>query len=81
MIENGRRCLEVVIEVSTQAFADIAPFFRKHGFFAYYIKDDYSAASYIGEYETKRPDRLEVAPKGAARVDVICSRVDAASLP
>jgi FkbM family methyltransferase len=81
ILESGRRDLEVVIEVSTEAFDDIVFYFKKHGFFSYQIENDYSAASYIGEFVAKRPDRLEVAPKGVSEVDVIFSRIDAASLP
>jgi FkbM family methyltransferase len=81
MLDSGRRDLEIVMEVSTKLFDDIVSFFRKHGFFSYHMENDYSAGRYIGEYAAKRPDRLEIAPKGVSEVDVIFSRVDAASLP
>jgi FkbM family methyltransferase len=80
MLESSRRDLEIVIEVSAQAFDGIVSFFRKYGFFPYHMKNDYSAASYIGEHETKRLDRLEIVPQGVTQVDVVFSRVDAASL-
>lgn len=57
VLESGRRDMEVVIEVSTQAFDDILSFFCKHGFFSHRIENDHSAASDIGECEAKRPDR------------------------
>jgi FkbM family methyltransferase len=81
MLENGRKDLEVVIEVSTHAFDGIVSYFHNRGFFPYHLENDYSIASYIGEYETKRPARLEAMPQGATQVDVIFSRVDATSLP
>jgi FkbM family methyltransferase len=81
MLESGRRDLEVVIEVSTQAFDDIVAFFRKQGFFSYHMENDYSPATYIGAYEAKTPTRLEFAPKAETQVDLIFSRVDAACLP
>ena len=80
LLERGRGDLEVVIEVSTAAFEDVASFFRKRGFFPYHMENDYSVACYVGRHAAKKPARLEVAPNGVEEVDVVFSRVDAASL-
>ncbi|HVA00752.1 MAG TPA: FkbM family methyltransferase [Terriglobia bacterium] len=81
LLESGRRDLEVVMEISIAAFDEIVFFFRKHGFFSYHMENEYSIVPYIGGNSIKKPARLEVAPDGATQVDVIFSRVDAASLP
>lgn len=80
ILDSGRRDLEVVVEVSTKAFGDIVSFFRKHGFFSYHMENDYSVASYIGQYAAKRHCRLEIAPHGCGECDVIFSRVDTPAL-
>jgi FkbM family methyltransferase len=47
VLERGRRNLEVVIELSIDAFEEVVAFFRKYGFFSYRLENDYSAASCI----------------------------------
>jgi len=81
MLETSRRDLEVMVEVSIDAFDEIVAFFQRHGFFSYRLENSYNVQSYIGGQDKKRPQRLQVAPKADTHVDLIFSRVDAATLP
>lgn len=81
LLDDGRRDLEVAVEVSAAAFDEIVSFFRRRGFFAYQIENAYSVDPYLDGYSIKKPTRLEVAPNGVSQMDVIFSRVDAESLP
>lgn len=81
ILETSRTDLEVVIEVSIDAFEEVVAFFRKRSFFPYHLKNDYKAKSYIYRHETKKPQRLDAAPKGETQLDLVFSRIDAATLP
>jgi FkbM family methyltransferase len=80
MLETSRRDLEVMVEVSIEAFDEIVAFFQRHGFFSYRLENDYNVQSYVGGHDKKKPQRLEVAPKEDTHVDLIFSRIDAAAL-
>lgn len=80
ILRSGREDLEVVIEVSIEAFDDVVLFFRNRGFFCYHLENDYSAASYISPNNKKRIERLVSKPKGHTPLDLVFSRIDAAVL-
>jgi hypothetical protein len=47
MPERGREDLEVIVEISIEAFDEIVLFFRKRGFYSYQLENDYSPAPYF----------------------------------
>jgi FkbM family methyltransferase len=86
VLESGRRDLELIMEVATKieveghSYKDIFALFRRQGFFAYRIENDYSASSYIAKGSPKRPTRIEQIPTDVDQIDVIFSRRDLVSL-
>ena len=80
ILEAGRRDLEVVVEVSAEAFDQVVSFFRKHGFFSYRIENTYQVAEYICRQERKKPMRFDALPRGETQVELIFSRTNSASL-
>lgn len=80
MLERGREDLEVIVEISIEAFDEIVLFFRKRGFYPYQLENDYSPAPYFAGYPIREPRQIDVAPNGAEQVDVIFSKINAGSL-
>ncbi len=80
ILSRGRKDLEVVIEVSIDAFDDVVGFFREAGFFCYHLENDYGVTSYLYPRSGLQPQRLAAAPEGHTYLDLIFSRTDAAAL-
>ena len=81
ILQGGRKDLEIVVEVSIDAFDEIVGFFREHGFFAYHLENDYKAKSYVNRQEMKRLRRVEAAPVHETQLDLVFSRINADFLP
>ena len=87
VFENGREDLEVIVEVSHgmleaegRTCADLLAFFENRDFFPYRIDNDYSIASYCDKSNAHRPERIKAIPTDIDTVDLIFSRIDAATL-
>lgn len=80
VLENGREDLEVIIEIASEAFDEIASFFRERGFHSYHLDNNYDPAVYIQGTGRSVPTRVEIAPPGHTYLDLIFSRKDSATL-
>jgi FkbM family methyltransferase len=86
VLENGREDLEVIIEVAHGMLEaegkdgrELISLFERCGFHPYRVENDYSVSSHMSK-EVKRPQRIKSIPVDTDQVDLIFSRVDAASL-
>lgn len=80
VLQNGREDLEIIIEISADAFDEITAFFRARGFFVYHLDNNYDPAVYIDRASRKVPERVESVPPGHTYLDLVFSRRDVARL-
>jgi FkbM family methyltransferase len=86
ILDRTRGDLELCVEVSPERLAlqgrsaaEVLEMFERFGFHPYSLENDYTASSYLRRRAPRaRPVRLREAP--AQEIDVVFSRIDAASL-
>jgi FkbM family methyltransferase len=80
ILGRGRKDLEIVMEVSAEAFDEIVGFFHARGFHPYQLKNDYSPTSYIYGSDDVSAKRLHALAEGETQVDLVFSRMDSTAL-